>query len=559
MTWLSLSVVARAGLGPAGVVVLYNAEDPDAVEVANAYAAARAVPLQHLCGLPGIDPLDRDVDWATFELLVRAPFEACLAALPQPDDIDTLVTVRGLPYTVTLGTGTVGLEAALQVGRGVDLSDAEVAGQDQVLEPSLGVPRASVLNPEFVGAGAGCDPADLLVDNPYRAPYRATCALQGLEELPRGFRRSRDHAYGSWDFTGQLLVVGRLDGFGYDDALELIDRSVASDGTFPEASFLCMAGGDEARAARDPECELATRRLDEAGFETEWVPAHDDALSGRTVVGYMTGADELQGAIDGLTYAPGAIACNLTSYGALPQNFFCDALGTTCPEDEAQTSIARFVRAGATGVHGTVAEPLNNSFPGAGAMVLYASGYTLGESFLYASEYLYWVNLVLGDPLAAPYAERPAIGVPGGTNEGEPLVVTADHPQGVDEIRLYIDDVLVATAEGARLEYEHGRKLGDRIPVLVVAVAAHGEAERPGWPAGSQTVRAETQGWRVASVPVFAAAGSAGTPPEDEKSGCGCATGPGPQAWLGLAAFVSAGSRRTAGSRGAPRRPRPTP
>ena len=82
--------------------------------------------------------------------------------------------------------------------------------------------------------------------------------------------------------------------------------------------------------------------------------------------------------------------------------------GKTCPASEAQTAIARYVRAGATGVHGAVNEPLNNVFPNAGALLLYTFGYSLGESWFYAQRFLYWQNLHLGDPLATPYGTRPS-------------------------------------------------------------------------------------------------------------------------------------------------------
>ena len=160
-----------------------------------------------------------------------------------------------------------------------------------------------------------------------------------------------------------------------------------------------MEGADSARAARDPECEYATRMLSAAGFNAEYLGPHDSALSGRTVGAYLTGAANLRGAIDGLEYAPGALTDNITSYGALPRNWFCDVTGESCPENEAQTAIARFVRAGATGAQGTVAEPYNFAFPNAGLLLLYTFGYNLGESYLFNQKYLYWMNTVVGDPL----------------------------------------------------------------------------------------------------------------------------------------------------------------
>ncbi|MEQ1507023.1 MAG: hypothetical protein ABMB14_32650, partial [Myxococcota bacterium] len=498
--------VAFGGLGPMDVVVVYNAEDPDAVEVADAYRAARSVPAAQACGLTGIDPAVAQIDVPTFEASVRDPVEACLAALPDPDEIDAMVTVRGLPYVVTLPTYVVGLEAALQVGRGTGPA-GEIFGTPQL--DAAGYAQASVPNPAFVGGY--CAPGDLALSNPYAGWYASTCALQALDLLPLGFDRRDPHATGSYDLTGSLFVVTRLDGFDHADALALIDRGVAADGAFPTAPVVCMAAADEARGARDPECELATRRLAEAGVPATWIAPYDPALSGIAVSAYFTGSADLRGAIDGVDYAPGAIVDNLTSYGAVPQNFVCDEATGTCPASESQTSIARFVRAGATGVHGTVAEPLNNPFPTAGALVLYTAGYTLGESYLYAEQFLYWQNLVLGDPLTAPFAHRPVVTIPATAPAGGVLTVAASHPDGVDGIAVYVDGVAVSTDGTWVVDAPEGTAL----EVMAVATAGATALDRPGWPLadGTQRARPETRGWATATVTVGPPADTTTGPP----------------------------------------------
>src|SRR5262245_34970032 len=88
---------ARAGGGPMNVIVLYSADDASATEVAKLYEKERDLPPGHLCGLPGFAPSDTQVDVPTYQAKVAAPFDACLAALPHPEDIDMVVLVRGLP------------------------------------------------------------------------------------------------------------------------------------------------------------------------------------------------------------------------------------------------------------------------------------------------------------------------------------------------------------------------------------------------------------------------------------------------------------------------------
>jgi len=265
---------------------------------------------------------------------------------------------------------------------------------------------------------------------------------------------------------------------------------------------------------------------------------------------YLTGTANLRDGIAGNTYEAGAMTCNLTSTGAAPSNFFCSSDGTVCPESESQTSIARFVRAGATGAHGTVAEPLNNTFPGAGALLHYTFGYNLAESYFFNQRYLYWQNLYLGDPLATPYAERPVVTITpdGGVPRGESIGVQAAHPDGVAQVRLYVDGDLVATGPGASLNWLVDRDVGSTMNVLAVAVAQNVDVLRTGWPVETHLPRPDVQGWQEASLTVGeevispdggvaadggslpdggAAADASGSPPDEPGAGCACHADPG--------------------------------
>jgi len=308
--------------------------------------------------------------------------------------------------------------------------------------------------------------------------------------------------------TGNLFIVTRLDGFDFDDAKALVDRSMASDGTFPTAEILCMAGSDQARGARDPECEFATRYLSAAGFNALYLDPFDGSLSGHQVAAYLTGTANLRDAIAGNTYVPGAITGNLTSTGAAPGNFFCNTDGSTCPASESQTSIARFIRAGATGAHGAVAEPLNNVFPNAGVLLLYTFGYNLGESYFFNQRYVYWVNLYLGDPLASPYAQRPVVHVsPMELPVNGSITVDATHQAGIAQVRLYLDGALVAEGDGAHLDFILDQPaVGDQHLVLAVAIANNEPQHRTGWPQEDQHPQPDIQGWITSQINVVEAA-----------------------------------------------------
>jgi uncharacterized protein (TIGR03790 family) len=436
---------------------------------------------------------------------VAPAIEACLARLPTPDDIHILVTTRGLPYRVDLDAGyVVGFEALLQIHRATANADASaLAGSPQTDQG--GYFSASVINPSHVGALPSTDRCDFTESNDYAQWYSAACQLLRSGSYPAPFDRHADWDHRVWALSGNLFIVTRLDGFDANDAMDLVDRAIAADGTFPSSPLLCMRGADSARGARDPECEMVVRYLAAAGLPAAWVDTFDPDLSGEVVSGYLTGAASMTGAIAGNTYEPGAVVDNLTSYGAVPQNFFCDASGEQCPESESQTSVARFIRAGATGAHGTVAEPLNNVFPNASLYLLYSAGYSLGESYLFSQRYLYWQNLTLGDPLTTPHAMRPTV-LDGETTvaEGGTWIATVEHAHGITWTRAYVDDQLVAEASGPELPVPVDLLgiEGDTVDVYVVAEAAATSLDRTGWPVDPITPTPGVRGWRWLSVSI---------------------------------------------------------
>lgn len=530
--------VAFAGGGPRNVMVLFNEDAAPARDVAEYYAAARDVRADQLCPIAGIDPDTRVIDFADYDTRIRTALEACLENLSAPEEIDYLVVVRGLPYRVDLGVGafSTSLSAMLQVARAQDRQGNEIAGRPQA--QSGAVFAASVLNPQFEW-GFALEPGDYTVQNPSALWYNASSVLVRTTQLPRGFTRAAAGGTGTHDFFGELFIVSRLDGFDYQDARDLVDRAIDAEASGAAGTLMCMEGADEARSARDPECEFVTRMLAAAGFDALWRTPHDALLAGQNLGAFFTGARDLQDAIDGNVFAPGALVDNLTSFGGAPANFFCDATGTQCPETENQTAMARWVRAGASGVHGMVAEPLNNSFPNASALLLYTLGYSMGESFLMSQRYVYWQDIYLGDPLLAPYAERPVVTVSAGVPvpAGQPMtvIVTASHPRGIARLRLWVEGVLVEDAPADSIEYRV--PLGptsDSVSVQAIATAANAPATGLGWPEPAPLPRPDVQGWVTQRVDRLES-----PPPLPQGGGCACeATQTGFWPWPALALLL---------------------
>ena len=119
----------------------------------------------------------------------------------------------------------------------------------------------------------------------------------------------------------------------------------------------------------------------------------------KQVMGVMMGAEKVDPSKIG-SFAPGAMAEHLTSWGAEFQ--------------KPQTKITDWIKAGATATAGTVVEPFSNpnKFVNARYFVHCVSGATILESF-YQSIACPLQSLLLGDPLARPYAFLPEVSVLG--------------------------------------------------------------------------------------------------------------------------------------------------
>ena len=151
------------------------------------------------------------------------------------------------------------------------------------------------------------------------------------------------------------------------------------------------------------------------------------------------------------TIRPGAICENLTSFSGVFTPGF------------PQTTLAEFMRNGAAGSSGTVAEPyaIQNKFPYASVQVHYARGCSLAEAF-YQSVYAPYQLIIVGDPLCQPWANIPRIAVDG-VKAGDVLKDTvsfhaaATLPRGgaVDRFELYVDGERSASeSSGEALELD---------------------------------------------------------------------------------------------------------
>jgi len=512
--------------GPATTVVIANANVPASITLAERYASERAVPAGQVCVLDVEDV--EDVDLADYESSFLLPLRACLdRTAGARERIEAAVLIRGLPLRVRVPVGggnqVVSLAAALM------LWDSTIMGA-----PLLGSEPGNTAD---CGGTACYAPA-------WRNPYRGFPFESGW---------TRDASGVTW----RPLLVTMLHGRTYEAAGSLLTSALEAERSgAPDGEMLFMDGRDPARGVLDGQYDRVIADLAALGFTASRV-AFDSDLTGRTLASFVTGTATLGTSIEGNTFQPGSIVDNLTSFGAVPENFR--------ETGERQVSIARWVEQGVAGAHGTVAEPLNGSFPHRRFLVEYVLGATLAEAYHSMMPDAYWRNLVLGDPMAAPHAMRPELDVTGimagaSIDGARQVQVSAMDPlstRGVASIIAYLGGVEVARSDADTLAFCLVAPAGDDQQLLIVARAGEDPADERIWQPKGWTALTFSSGGTAtecgaadagASEPDGAATSldagvggnsDAGTDPPS-GDGCSCRAAPPSRRsipWLGLIAL----------------------
>jgi uncharacterized protein (TIGR03790 family) len=530
--------------------VVASARLPESLALAERYRAARSIPRGQVCALDLPDA--ETVPLSMLRARGLEVLERCLTAAGARERIEALVLMRGLPLRVDLeGPGRVSIAAALASWRSTETSTGR---------PLLGMNPARLLD----CGGQPC--AAAAWENPFR---RGTFAASWSAERQ--------------GITHRPLLVTMLHGRSFADAARLIASATTAEALGSEGTFLFMDGADPARGVLDRQAPRAIAELTALGLDAQRVPFSSE-LGGRRLAAFITGSAALGAVIEGNRFAPGALVDNLTSLGAVPENFRDSG-------EEVQVSIARWVARGVAGVHGATDEPLNNCFPQRRFLVDYAEGSTLGEAYARHLPFVYWHNLVLGDVMAAPHARRPVVRLlgprPGDTVAGStPVTVSVEDPLGrrIRSVSLFVDGREVQRVDGAELEGCVAVPRAGAVQLLAVAQVFDdgrlgSQHEPKGWTA--LTVEGAEGPTDCAPLPVDAGMPDVRTEddapaspqdggPEPEAGvrgpggaqgeGCGCASTPAPApplALLALAVLFALRAYPRCVRRG--RRPRPTP
>jgi uncharacterized protein (TIGR03790 family) len=190
-----------------------------------------------------------------------------------------------------------------------------------------------------------------------------------------------------------LLDMTKAHGLG---KTELVPRSPVKGGKVDPAVVNDLGYGDY-----NADIQVAGQALERRGWKV--VLDQTEKFVGRRsdLVGYCSwGSNDPKFVADDylkLRFEPGAIAETAVSTSAR----------TFLPTKGGQSLIADLISGRVTGVKGYCNEPLLVAV--ASPTILfdrYTSGWTLAESFYAASRFVGWQDIVIGDPICAPYAKR---------------------------------------------------------------------------------------------------------------------------------------------------------
>lgn len=330
------------------------------------YAGARDVPPDNILRL--MTATDDEIDRARFEREIERPISDWIIRHTAQDRILYIVLTKGVPLRVQ-GTG------------GLSGSTASVDSELTLLyRKLLGFPI----------------PITGRIPNPY---------FHGNSPLTEA--KPFSHA------THDIYLVSRLDGFTVGDVLRLIDRGAAP---VREGAFVLDQKATAVDPGGDAWLKAAATELTAAGLSDRVIlDSSRNVVTGRKqVLGYYSwGSNDpaiTTRHLD-LGFVPGALAAMFVSsdgrtFKEPPESWNIGSWNDrkTYFEGSPQSLAGDFIRDGATGVAGHVAEPfLDSTIKPQILFAAYVNGFDLIESFYLAMPYLSWQTVVVGDPLCAPF------------------------------------------------------------------------------------------------------------------------------------------------------------
>jgi uncharacterized protein (TIGR03790 family) len=419
-----------AGGGPENVLVVVNGHSIGSKTIANHYIALRNIPASNVLYIDWRGGLE-GCQGVQFSGKLLQPIIEAIANRKLSAQIDCVTYSSDFPWLVNLQSLFPEEKFPPQGRPMASINSATYLWQYvRDKNPAIVLP---VVNWYAAGGGgnnyAQCTQLGKVDSRAFRSSY--------FWNAQGGKTKARDKGQNYLLSTVLGVTTGR--GNSTDEILSYLKRSVEVDGTKPRGTFYYMKNSDVRSKTRHDCFDSAVQQLTRIGVpaivENGTIP-----YGSREVMGILTGARTFDFASSGSTLLPGSICDNLTS------------LGGVLKADAGQTPLTEFLRYGASGASGTVAEPLaiQAKFPLASLFLHYARGCSLAESY-YQSVAGPYMLLVVGDPLCQPFAVFPKVEVegikPGQTVKGTLTIkaVASTVPlMRIGSLELFVDGRIVA-------------------------------------------------------------------------------------------------------------------
>ncbi|MGO8691396.1 MAG: hypothetical protein ACLQLG_17370 [Thermoguttaceae bacterium] len=465
---LAAASPAWGGGGPENLLLVVNPQSPASLTIANHYIRLRQVPSANVIYVPW-DPKAETTDIDTFRQRILRPVMAATRSRRPADQIDYVVYSSDFPWGIRLDADLKKFEPKLLAA--IE-AEAVAAGKDSGAAASwlkVYTPVGSLTGLTYLWEPVLLDvPAYLKLHNNLYVPKK--------DGATRAFASSQHYTSPGQVTDGDgvqymlSVMLGVTSGRGNSlaEVLAYLRRSAAADGAHPKGTIYYCRNRDIRSLVRQAGFPDAVRALEALGVSATIVegvlPSHED-----DVQGLMTGVAAFDWKGCASTILPGAICEHFTSFGGVMS------------AGASQTPLSEFLRYGAAGASGTVAEPYAKAekFPHPMLQVHYARGCTLAEAF-YQSVCGPYQLLIVGDPLCRPWANIPKVTVAGlpadaaltGTLALEPAA-TFPRQASADHFELFVDGVrTLRCLPGQPLELDTASMADGYHELRVVAVEA---------------------------------------------------------------------------------------